>query len=52
MDSQKSVLGKTFSEKSMDTGAEPLSSNSGIYTYWLCDAGGFANLSVLDIPHL
>ena len=33
MDSQKSVLGKKFSEKSMDTGAEPLSSNRAMSTY-------------------
>lgn len=33
MDSQKSVLEKKFSEKSVDTGAEPLSSNRGMSTF-------------------
>ena len=33
MHSQRSVLGKKSSEKSVDVGAEPLSSNCGVSTY-------------------
>ena len=52
MDSQRSVLGKKSSEKSMDVGAEPWVQIVACPLTNCVMPGGFANLSMFDVPHL